>query len=272
MISNNSELSSKMFKNFCELVYDTCGITLGPQKEALVSARMGKRVRMLGLPSYEAYYQLLKEGDEGELVEMLNAISTNVTYFFREEGHFDFLAERLQAWQQAGQRSFKIWCAAASTGEEPYSIAMTAHQYLDDPTQCRILATDISTRVLNVAKTGRYESRHLEKVPKAYVNRYFTKCAGGNDAPCYEVSSELKKMITYARLNLSKPPFPMKGPFDMILCRNVMIYFDNVVRTGLLNEIGRLLRPGGYLMVGHAESLSGILCDLKTVKPSIYIK
>lgn len=273
MATNSGALSPKMFKNFCELVYDKCGIRLGAKKEALVSARIGKRVRLLGLASYDDYYQLLKEaGEEGELIEMLNAISTNVTYFFREEAHFDFLAERFQAWQKAGQRSFRIWCAAASTGEEPYSIAMIADKYLADPMQCKILATDISTKVLKTAKNGRYEIRHLEKVPKAYANRYFKKFASEDGKVYYDVSPDLKKMITYARLNLSKPPFPMKGPFDVVFCRNVMIYFDNVVRAGLLNEVERLLRPGGYLVVGHAESLSGILCQLKNIKPSIYIK
>ena len=264
------ELSPKMFARFCDLVYAKSGILLGPQKEALVAARMGKRIRVLGLSSYEAYYQVVEsDDDDGELVEMLNAISTNVTHFFREEHHFERLGQLLREWRNAGQKSFRIWSAASSTGEEPYSIAMTARVALSDPHECKILATDLSTRVLETARRGCYERRNMEKVPEAYIRRFFVQSRDDPERP-YAVAEDVKRMVAYARINLAKPPFPMKGPFDVVFCRNVMIYFDNEVRRALLSEIGRLLRPGGYLMVGHAESLSGLLTDFRSVEPSVY--
>lgn len=270
---NNDTLSPKMFQRFCELVYEKAGIHLGPQKEALVASRMGKRMRMLGLARYEDYYRLVKEDTVGdELVEMLNAISTNVTYFFREEHHFSLLKELLQQWHGEGQRSFRIWCAAASTGEEPYTIAMTAKTAVPDVSDIKILSTDISTKVLEIAKRGQYGERHLEKVPEGLRRRFFRKQAGESADREYVVDADLRRMMTFARLNLATPPYPMKGPFDVVLCRNVMIYFDNVVRKGLLDEIWRLLKPGGILMVGHAESLSGMLSRFRSIRPSVYVK
>lgn len=266
-------LSPVMFRQFCELVYEKAGIQLGPQKEALVSARMGKRMRALGLSSYEDYYRAVREDASGdELVEMLNAISTNVTYFFREDQHFVLLGDLLRQWAAEGQRSFRIWCAASSTGEEPYSIAMTARATLSDVSDFKILATDISTKALGAAKRAVYEPRHVEKVPDAFVRRFFVKEKGESGEESYRVVDELRRMISFSRLNLAQPPYPMKGPFDIVFCRNVMIYFDNAVRTGLLEDIWRLLKPGGYLMVGHAESLSGMLSRFQSVKPSVYIK
>ena len=270
---NYEELSPEMFTRFCELVYEKAGIHLGPQKEALVASRMGKRMRTLGLDRYADYYRLVKDDKAGnELVEMLNAISTNVTYFFREEHHFQLQKELLQKWYQGGQRSFRIWCAASSTGEEPYTIAMTAKTAIPDVSDVKILATDISTKALGIAKAGRYESRHLEKVPQSLTKRFFRKDTPDANNRSYVVNEELRRMLSFARLNLAQPPYPMQGPFDIVFCRNVMIYFDNKVRKGLLDEIWRLLKPGGILMVGHAESLSGMLGHFRSVKPSVYVK
>lgn len=267
------ELSPKMFQRFCDLVYEKAGISLGPQKEALVAARIGKRMRTLGLGRYEDYYQVVKDDATGdELVEMLNAISTNVTYFFREDHHFELLKKVLQKWSEGGQKSFRIWCAAASTGEEPYTIAMTARAALSGTCDVKILGTDISTRALNVAKAARYEPRHLEKVPETYARRFFRKETDEDGAAWYVVNDELRRMVSYARLNLAHPPYPMKGPFDVVFCRNVMIYFDNPVRKALLDEAWRLLKPGGYLLVGHAESLSGMLSHFRSLEPSVYVK
>ncbi|HAS83963.1 MAG TPA: chemotaxis protein CheR [Verrucomicrobia bacterium] len=270
---NSENLSPETFQRFCDYVYEKAGIRLGPQKEALVSARMGKRMRSLGLSRYEDYLRTVKEDTTGdELVEMLNAISTNLTYFFREGQHFKIMESLLRQWSSEGQTRFRIWCAASSTGEEPYTIAMTARAVLGESCDVKILATDISTRALAVARRGQYEPRHMEKVPETFARRFFRKekDASGND--CYKVVDELRRMISFARLNLAHPPYPMKGPFDIVFCRNVMIYFDNAVRKGLLDEAWRLLKPGGYLMVGHAESLSGMLCELRSVQPSVYIK
>ncbi len=265
-------LAPKTFRRFCDLVYAKAGIKLGSNKEALVAARVGKRMRKLGLTDFEDYCNLAEQDSSGaELVELLNAISTNVTHFFRESRHFELLGRFLREWENQGQTSFRIWCAASSTGEEPYSIAITVKDALRDIRDVKILATDISTRVLERARDGLYAVRQVDKTPERMLKIHFRREKVGVEVK-YRVADELKTMITFARLNLAKPPFPMHGPFDVIFCRNVMIYFDNEVRRRLLADAYRLLKDGGYLMVGHAESLSGMLSDFKSVEPSVYIK
>jgi chemotaxis protein methyltransferase CheR len=273
IVAKTEGLSPEMFARFCDLVYESAGIHLGPQKEALVSARIGKRMRALGIQRYEDYYKLLRDSRDGdEMVEMLNAISTNVTQFYREGHHFKLLHSLLSDWCAAGQTRFRIWCAASSTGEEPYTLAMTVRESPACDMDVRILATDISTKALHAAKTGRYEARHVQPVPDALLRKYFEKTSSEDGTARYVVKERLRSMLAFSRLNLAHPPYPMKGPFDVVMCRNVMIYFDNRVRKALLDEAWRLLRPGGYLMVGHAESLSGLLSNFRNVQPSVYIK
>jgi chemotaxis protein methyltransferase CheR len=268
----SDSLDPKTFKKFCSLIYERAGIKLGPQKEALVSARVGKRMRTMGITQFDVYYRYVESDNSGnEMVELLNAISTNVTHFFREERHFDLLAKLTSQWEKEGQTRFRIWSCAASTGEEPYSIAMTLEESLRNSADVRILATDISTKVLGIAKEGLYEKRHVETVDDGLLRKYFFR-ERTDGTEKYRVADPLKKLVTFARLNLAEPPFPMKGPFDVIFCRNVMIYFDNAVRRPLLADCYRLLKKGGYLMVGHAESLSGMLSDFKSIEPSVYIK
>ncbi|HTS16054.1 MAG TPA: protein-glutamate O-methyltransferase [Verrucomicrobiae bacterium] len=272
-MNTTDAIDPRTFQKFCELIYEKAGIKLGPQKEALVSARVGKRMRSLGIEEFEEYYQFVRSDESGgELVELLNAISTNVTHFFREERHFELLEQILREWAAAGQTRFRVWCAASSTGEEPYSLAITLRESLDDLSDVKILATDISTKVLAFAREGVYEQKHIEKLPSGALARHFTIQRDASKGKVYCVNPELKRLLTFVRLNLAHPPFPMTGPFDVVFCRNVMIYFDNDVRRGLLSEAYRLLRPGGYLMVGHAESLSGMLSNFKSVEPSVYIK
>lgn len=261
------------FEKFRQVVYDRSGITLGTQKEALVSARVGKRMRALQIATHADYLKYVLEDESGqELVHLIDAISTNVTSFFREAEHFTFLTEVLTQWLGKGQQRFRLWSAACSTGEEPYTIAMTVAEALaSSRNDTRILATDISTRVLEKSRMGDYAADKVETVPPPLRARYFEQHRDG-DAKRYRVAESLKRMIVFKRLNLSTPPFPMHGPLDVVFCRNVMIYFDNQVRGRLLNEIYRLLKPGGYLMVGHAESLTGMMSDFKTVRPSIYVK
>jgi|WetSurMetagenome_2_1015567.scaffolds.fasta_scaffold142838_2 chemotaxis protein methyltransferase CheR len=266
-------MDQKTFDQFCRIVYDKSGIAINGNKNALVAARVGKRLRELGLSDDREYLDLiLKDPDGEEIVHLLDVISTNVTSFFRENAHFDFFGDTVFKWYEQGQRKFRFWSAASSTGEEPYTLAITLLNKIGSGVaDMKILATDISTRALAKCREGTYSRTKLSGVPDHMVSRFF-KCERNGKEDVFEVKNELRDIIAFSRLNLSKPPFPMQGPLDAIFCRNVMIYFDNRVRSDLLEECYRLLKPNGYLFVGHAESLTGILSGFKPVMPSVYVK
>ena len=265
-------LNEKTFKQFADLIYQEAGIYLAEHKQSLVSARLGKRMRLLKIDEFDDYYQFVQnDHSKRELIQLLDAISTNVTYFYREPKHFETLTSILQDWVNEGQTRFRLWCAASSTGEEPYSLALTLAETLPSLRDARILATDISNTVLETARKGEYEAKKLETVSRKLIDKHFS-LVRNKGAKVYRVQKQIKEMIQFTWLNLSAPPFPMKGPLDVIFCRNVMIYFDNEVRQRLLDEMHRLLKPGGYLMVGHAESLSGLMSQFKSVRPSVYEK
>jgi chemotaxis protein methyltransferase CheR len=264
------------FERFRQIVYQQSGIDLSAGKEALVRGRLGKRMRALGLADEQDYLDyVLGDASGDEMVQLLDAISTNFTQFFREPDHFALLADLLKRWLgRDGQRSFRIWSAACSSGEEPYSIGIAStdaiEEYGASGVDLRILATDISTRVLDRARCGRYSEQAILAAPQP-LRRYFNRSAQ-DEGDDYEVCDSIRDLVTFRRMNLSRPPFPMKGPFDLVFCRNVMIYFDNAVRNRLLAEIERLLRPGGYLFVGHTESLAALDTRLRPIKPSVYRK
>lgn len=271
-VQTETEIDPATFRRVAEIVYQKAGIVLNEKKEALVAARIGKRMRRLGITRFRDYLRLLEESPEDEEpVEMLNAISTNVTHFFRDRKHFEHLAAWLVRWKAEKKNSFRFWCAACSSGEEPYSMAMVIRENLPMECDVRILATDLSTRALTHARKGIYTGKNMETVPEVFTRRYFSceDTAGGRH---FRVVPALAGMVTFARLNLSQTPFPMSGPFDAIYCRNVMIYFDDSVRGRLLNECWRLLRPKGYLVVGSAESLSRLPNYFKNVAASVYTK
>ncbi|MCP4644833.1 MAG: protein-glutamate O-methyltransferase [bacterium] len=266
-------MDQETFQKFCALIYEKSGITLKEGKESLVSARIGKRMRANNIDNPRDYLRFIIEDKSGvELVHMIDAISTNLTYFFREPAHFDVLRSLFTRWKAEGQLRYRVWCAAASTGEEPYSLAMTILDVLGEGrSDTRILATDISTQVLQKCRDGVYDRERLKNVPPGLRERFFDlkKDAGGAR---YSAKPALRDMLVFKRLNLSTPPFPMRGPLDVVFCRNVMIYFDNPVRQNLIEQIFKLLKPGGYLMVGHSESLTGIQHRFKTVQPAVYLK
>ncbi len=263
-------MEQAVFQRFRDLIYKKSGITLGPQKVALVSARVSKRMRALSYTDHRAYLKYVLADESGEeLIHLLDAISTNVTSFFREAQHFDFLTQVIQKCRQNRQERFRFWSAASSTGEEPYTMGMVALEALKGVScDLRILATDISTRVLEHCLLGHYTEPKLEPIPKAMRQRYFRRV----DDDVYSINDDVRNLITFRRLNLSTPPFPMRGPMDIIFCRNVMIYFDEQIRRGFLLEAHRLLKPGGYLMIGHSESLGAYNKSFRLVKPSIYQK
>ena len=266
-------MDKALFNKFRDIVYEKSGIYLKDGKETLVSARLAKRMRTLGIPDYQQYFEyIINDKNGNETVQFIDAISTNVTSFFRDKNHFDFLRPRISEWAAKGQRRFRFWSAGCSSGEEPYSLAISFLETLRDMSpDMKILATDISTRILAQAGNGVYTEKKLGAVPKYLKGKYFTRKKEGGEYQ-FTANSMLKKHIVFRRLNLSAPPFPMSGPLDAIFCRNVMIYFDENVRTPLIHEFSRLLRPDGYLIVGPSESLTGIVSDFRPVQPSIYTK
>ncbi|OFZ82015.1 MAG: hypothetical protein A2583_01390 [Bdellovibrionales bacterium RIFOXYD1_FULL_53_11] len=258
------------FKRLSELVYRRSGIVLREGKEALLLARVGKRMRVLGLESPEDYLHFVSDDrNSPELVHLVDVVSTNVTHFFRESAHFTLFHQLLNHWQLQKQGRFAIWSAACSTGQEPYSIAMTADDALAGTGAAfKILATDISTNVLGRASDGIYEKDEVAGVPPDFLHKYFEKLQDGR----YRAVAFLRSFITFSRINLSAPPFAMSGPFDVVFCRNVMIYFDDTVRRRLVSEIHRLVKPGGVLMLGHSEAITGYDCGFDPVRPSVYRK
>jgi len=272
-------LHDRLFYSFSELVYHQCGINLHEGKKALLQARLNKRLRATGISSYEDYFKYITSPHNGaELVHFLDSVSTNLTYFFRESQHFDFLSEvampaLLEEKKKEKSNRIRVWSAGCSTGEEPYSLAMCILSALDSVPKWdfRILATDISTRVLEFAARGCYSEEKVQKVPHSLRQAHFHKSVDGMGKNQYEVAEHLRRIVTFRRLNL-KEQFPFKGPFDYIFCRNVMIYFDKKTQEALINNIAGYLGQEGYLFVGHSESLTGLKHPLTYVRPAVYRK
>ncbi len=262
-------MDPKLFQAFSKIAYDASGICLTEGKEVMLQARINTRLRALGVDTAEAYLDILNKEPGGvETRHFISAVTTNVTSFFRENAHFELVARFIASALQAGQTRFRFWSAACSTGEEPYSLAIAVHQALAGRNgDCQILATDIDPNVLATASAALYPERLLSPVPNAVRSAYFSK-----EGEQYRVQDHIKRMVHFGRLNLIRPPYPMKGPFDMIFCRNVMIYFDIETRERLVNNLAQLLRPDGYLMIGHSETLTGLTAPFHSVAPATYMK
>ena len=246
------EFTEADFERIRKLIYQHAGIALNPSKHEMVYSRLGRRLRALHLPNFRDYLKLLENGDAEEWEAFTNSLTTNLTAFFREEHHFPILAELLR--QHRGAHPIELWCCAASTGEEPYSMAITAAQTfgtLSPPV--RILATDIDTNVLAKAEQGEYEMERLEKMSGERLKRCFLRGKGANDGKA-RVREELRALITYRALNLLDEHWPVRGPFSVIFCRNVMIYFDKPTQRRILEKFVPLLRRDGLLIAGHSES------------------
>jgi len=267
-------MDHRTYDRICEVVYDEAGIRIKPGKESMVSSRLAKRIRTLGLQDETDYLEHLERHLRQEVVALLDVISTNVTQFYREAEHFEIFARHHEALVRARQKRLRYWCAASSTGEEPYTIAMTVAEVESRcgiHTDTKLLATDISTRVLECASKGVYGQERVSGIPPAKLARWF--CAGGpNREVTYEATADLKRMILFRRLNLAKPPFAMRGPLAAVFCRNVMFYFDDPVRVALLTEIHRLLVPGGLLFIGKSESLPHLGVEFERLGASVFRK
>lgn len=254
------------------IVYEHSRISLGSDKRELVSARLSKRLRAMNLTTVGEYCELLRSpGAADELANLIDVISTNHTFFFREAAHFDFL--RTQAVPELCARPerwnrFYVWSAASSSGEETYSIAMTLAASLADR-PWHVEGTDISHRILAKAKAALYREEAVTRLPPDTIRTYFQRGFGPQEG-VYRVRSALRDHVSFHQLNLLEGEPPFRDPFQVIFCRNVMIYFDRATQEELVARLTRRLVPGGYLFVGHAESLTGIRHGLKSIKPAIY--
>ncbi|HTJ00510.1 MAG TPA: protein-glutamate O-methyltransferase [Dongiaceae bacterium] len=275
-LETGAKLSDEDYNFISRLVYEKSRIHLGKDKKVLVASRLAKRLRQLQLPDYRTYCHLLRSpaGDE-EMRYLIDRISTNHTHFLREIKHFDFLRDHvLPQWAAKLGRGepFRLWSAASSSGEEAYSIAMYLAEYLTAKhgVDWRIEGTDISTRVLEIARAGVYADDRLAAVSTDWKRRFFQKGVGNWEGHL-RVREELRQRVNFHHLNLLEDAYPFP-PFQVIFCRNVMIYFDRPTQETLVARLAEKLIPGGHLMVGHSESLNGIRHTLKLVQPAIYVK
>lgn len=265
------ELSPAQFEAVRTLVYNISRINLHAGKEVLVRTRLTKRLRDLGLNSFDAYLEHVAADTSGhEVAALVDILTTNKTSFFREAQHFDFLRSTVFPVLAGGNAPLRFWCAGCSSGEEPYTLAMLLREELPDLDQrdVRILATDISARALTKAREGIYSAERVAEVPPALRRRYLSRVGTTSS---YRIADSIRGMVRFARHNLMGE-WPMRGPFDVIFCRNVMIYFDRKTQEELVNRFWELLRSGGYLFVGHSESLTGLAHRFSYVQPATYRK
>ena len=237
-------------------------------KQTLVAGRLAKRLNFHKLSSYTDYYNMItRKGGEAELQVAIDLLTTNETHFFREPKHFDFLRDRILAGRPKS-RPFRVWSAASSTGEEPYSIAMQLADLLGDA-PWEIVASDLNTQVLENAKRGLFSMQRAEEIPREYLTRFCMK-GTGNSEGSFLVSRELRSRVSFMQINLNES-FPKLGEFDVIFLRNVMIYFDNNTKHEVVHRMLPRLKPGGHLFIGHSESLNGVTDAYRMIVPSVYI-
>lgn len=271
------DINPKEFRQIADLVYGRFGISLSEKKTVLVRGRLNSMIKGLGFTSFEDYYNHVISDSSGQaLLSLVDKISTNHTYFFREADHFNVLIkaiipEILSITGSKGYTDFRIWCAGCASGEEAYTLAMIAWEEL----MCRsgfslplILATDISLSALNTAARGVYPEERLKQMPDYYKKKYFKETEKG----FYQVADKLKRAVLFKRLNLMNNVFPFKGKFDIVFCRNVMIYFDTETKDALIKKIGNYLRDWGYLFIGHSETLGRDNTGFRYVQPAVYKK
>lgn len=271
-------IAGNEFALFQALIYNEAGIHLPDTKRALLVRRLGGRMRALKLKSFAAYYRrIAKEGDDAERVRMLDCITTNETSFFREPRQFELLEKRLiPAWKKAAKagkraRLVRVWSTACATGEEPYSVAMILLKHLPPALGWKIdiLATDLSTRALDRARAAVWPERRVSAIPEELMRRFMLK-GRLSQAGKVKADRSLRSVVRFQRLNLHQPEYEVGPPFDLILCRNVLIYFDAQSKTGVIRRLLPHLSADGYFFVGHAESLLSLSNQLSSVIPTVY--
>jgi len=279
MFVDTLDLAQQDYELIRRLVYVHSGINLGDGKMQLVKARLGKKVRQGNFHSFRDYYHHVEQDPTGDrLCELLDAISTNTTHLFREVRHFHLLQKLITHWAhdrdwRIQHTTLRIWSAACASGEEPHSLAMVAYDtLLNHPgIDLKILATDLSKRMISRATLALYKPNSVRTVPPDFRTKYLKKIER-NGQVLFQLVPQLRKTITFARFNLMTPSFHFGLRFNVIFCRNVMIYFDRPTQEALVNKLAGQLQPGGYLMIGHSESLQGIHHPLSYVEPTVYRK
>ena len=273
----STKLTEPQFKKISHLVKDLCGINLHDGKKELVKARLNRHLRRLGMNNFGDYIDFIQSDPSGtELTTMLDALSTNLTSFFREPEHFRYLAKHtlgeIAANSRTQGRRLRIWSAGCASGEEAYSIAITVSEAIADLAMwdAAVLATDLSTQMLTKAKRSIYDHDRLKGIPPHLRMKYFD-CIQAKPKKLYTVKPSLRRLVHFSHLNLLNR-WPMRGPFDVIFCRNVMIYFDKATQKHLIERFCDLLSPGGVLFIGHSESLVGSQHRFRYVQPTIYRK
>ena len=280
-IIQQPELTDAEYQTIANFVHKESGINLLDGKKELVRARLTKRISQLEMHNFKAYFQYVMSDKSGdELVFLLDALATNLTSFWREPQHFEFMSKtfipELEAKRKrpgGGGPRMRIWSAACSSGEEPYTIAMVVLEkspYFATGGDFRILATDLSTKVLNIAKRGQYGPESVKHIPMTALGRFMNRTEADHGYT-YTIKPEVRRIISFRRFNLMDS-MPFKGPMDLIFCRNVMIYFDRETIASLVEKFHNLLEIGGYLFIGHSESLSGLTHRFQYVAPCIYRK
>jgi chemotaxis protein methyltransferase CheR len=276
MIDGMVPITDAEFHSIRDLVYNRFGITLSDQKKTLVVGRLQKKLKEHGLNTFKEYYGMLVADKSGDLLtELANQITTNHTFFFREPDHFDFFKSDILPWMVSAHKArndndLRIWCAAASSGEEPYTLIITLLDYFGADYKnwnCGLLATDVSEKALEAAIGGIYVPTRLQGVSPTILNKYFRKVPEG-----HAVTDQLKREVTYRNFNLMNKTLPFKKKFDCIWCRNVMIYFDAPTKHDLVNRMYDVTVNGGYLLIGHSETLDRTKTKWKYVKPAVYRK
>ncbi|MBI5073563.1 MAG: protein-glutamate O-methyltransferase CheR [Nitrospirae bacterium] len=273
-------LSDADYERLRRVIYDECGIKMTPAKKVMLEARLRKRLRNLGIDSFAGYCEYLfsRDGNENELINMIDVVTTNKTDFFREPKHFDFLTSTavpalIELYGAGMRRNMNIWSAGCSTGEEPYTIAMALSEFREThPTfEFLILGTDISTLVLEKAQKAIYKMERVDTVPAVMKKKYLLR-SRDRQKNLVRIAPEVRKNVRFRRLNFMAEDFEMREPMDLIFCRNVIIYFDRQTQERLLNRLYDHLIPGGYMFMGHSETLSGLNVPLLSVGNMIYRK
>ncbi len=268
-------LTDEEFNKLRRLVFDTAGISLSDAKRELVVSRFSRRLRALNLSTFGDYYHfVISPEGQSEIQNFINSITTNKTDFFRETHHFDFLRDQfVPACVRSGRREVAVWSAGCSTGEEPYTIAMVLHRHLVDPhgIRVRVLATDIDTHVLDVARNGVYEERQIRLIPEDMQHRYFLR-GKGESTGLYKVKENLREMVTFRQINFVAEQYPVSSLFDVIFCRNVVIYFNNETKLQVLSRLAGYLVRDGFFIIGHSETLFDMVPGLTYIKNTVYRK